>query len=66
MEKDGKTLLSRMQALETYPPYHEAPLLAQNSQEYQHAAEYMQNFTGHRKIGTLSQSEWEAICKQMQ
>lgn len=63
MKEDGKTLLGKMQALETYPPYHEAPLLAENSQEYQHAKEYMQSSTGHRKIGTLSQSEWEAISK---
>ncbi|OXU26332.1 hypothetical protein TSAR_003122 [Trichomalopsis sarcophagae] len=60
-KEDGKTLLGKMLALETYPPYHEAPLLAENSQEYQHAVEYMQTSTGHRKIGTLSQSEWEAI-----
>ncbi|KAJ8670560.1 hypothetical protein QAD02_001819 [Eretmocerus hayati] len=60
MKDGGKTLLSRMQALETFPPYHEAPLLAESSQEYQHAIEYMQSSTGHRKIGTLSQSEWEA------
>ena len=64
MKKDGKTLLSRMQALETYPPYHEVPLLADNVQEYQHAKDYMQNSTGHRKIGTLSKSEWEATCNK--
>lgn len=63
MKDGGKMLLNRMQALETYPPYHNAPLLAENSKEYQHALDYMQSSTGHRKIGTLSQSEWEAISK---
>ncbi|XP_015608861.1 mRNA cap guanine-N7 methyltransferase isoform X2 [Cephus cinctus] len=60
MKDEGRSLLGKMQALETYPPYHEAPLLGQNPQDYQHAIQYMQNSTGHRKIGTLSQSEWEA------
>ena len=64
MIENGKTLLHKMQALETYPPYHETPLLGENSEkEYQHAKEHMQNSIGHRKIGTLSQSEWEAISK---
>jgi len=53
-----------MQALETYPPYHESPLLGDSERDYQHAIEYMQNLpANHRKIGTLSQSEWEVTCK---
>lgn len=52
-----------MQALETYPPYHETPLLGDPEQDYQHAVRYMQNLpANHRKIGTLSQSEWEVTC----
>ncbi|XP_070149151.1 mRNA cap guanine-N(7) methyltransferase isoform X2 [Polyergus mexicanus] len=57
---EGRSLLGNMQALETYPPYHEAPLLGDPEQDYQHAVRYMQNLpANHRKIGTLSQSEWE-------
>lgn len=59
MKNEGKSLLGKMQALETYPPYHESPLLGQHSQDYQHAISYMQNLPDHRKIGTLSQAEWE-------
>lgn len=59
MKNEGKSLLGKMQALETYPPYHESPLLGQPLQDYQHAINYMQNLPGHRKIGTLSQAEWE-------
>ncbi|XP_063993022.1 mRNA cap guanine-N7 methyltransferase [Diachasmimorpha longicaudata] len=60
MKNEGRSLLGNMQALETYPPYHEAPLLGQAAGDYQHAVQYMQNSTGHRKIGTLSSAEWEA------
>lgn len=52
-----------MQALETYPPFHGTPLLGNPDQDYQHAVQYMQNLPDHRKIGTLSQSEWDATCK---
>ncbi|KAL0113240.1 hypothetical protein PUN28_012412 [Cardiocondyla obscurior] len=57
---EGRSLLGNMQALETYPPYHETPLLGDPERDYHHAIEYMQNLpANHRKIGTLSQSEWE-------
>ncbi|XP_011636013.1 mRNA cap guanine-N7 methyltransferase [Pogonomyrmex barbatus] len=57
---EGRSLLGNMQALETYPPYHESPLLGDSERDYHHAIEYMQNLpANHRKIGTLSQSEWE-------
>lgn len=53
-----------MQALETYPPYHESPLLGDSERDYLHAVEYMQNLpANHRKIGTLSKSEWEVTCE---
>lgn len=61
MKGETKSLLERMQALETYPPYHENPLVGNQAQDYKHAAQYMQNLPGHRKIGTLSESEWEVI-----
>ncbi|XP_014471732.1 PREDICTED: mRNA cap guanine-N7 methyltransferase isoform X2 [Dinoponera quadriceps] len=57
---EGRSLLGNMQALETYPPFHEVPLLGNPEQDYQHAVQYMQNLPDHRKIGTLSQSEWDA------
>lgn len=64
MKEEGRSLLGRMQSLETYPPYHESPLLGQQSgTDYQHAIQHMQNSTGHRKIGTLSLPEWEATSK---
>lgn len=58
---EGRSLLGNMQALETYPPYHEAPLLGDSERDYNHAVEYIQQNlpANHRKIGTLSQSEWE-------
>ncbi|EZA62748.1 hypothetical protein DMN91_007138 [Ooceraea biroi] len=59
-KNEGRSLLGNMQALETYPPYHETPLLGDPERDYQHAVQYMQNLpANHRKIGTLSQSEWE-------
>lgn len=65
IKDEGRSLLGNMQALETYPPYHEAPLLGQAPGDYQHAVQYMQSSTGHRKIGTLSYSEWEATGKYL-
>ncbi|XP_053999211.1 mRNA cap guanine-N7 methyltransferase [Hylaeus anthracinus] len=59
MKDEGKLLLSKMQALETYPPYHGVPLLGQPGQDYQHVIQYMQNIPNHRKVGTLSGAEWE-------
>ncbi|XP_043259969.1 mRNA cap guanine-N7 methyltransferase [Colletes gigas] len=59
MKDEGKSLLGKMQALETYPPFHGVPLLGQPGQDYQHAIQYMQNLPDHRKIGTLSKAEWE-------
>ncbi|XP_076648565.1 RNA guanine-7 methyltransferase [Halictus rubicundus] len=61
MKCEGRSLLGTMHALETYPPYHGVPLLGQPTQDYQHAVQYMQNLPGHRKIGTLSKTEWEVI-----
>ncbi|CAG5102378.1 Similar to Rnmt: mRNA cap guanine-N7 methyltransferase (Drosophila melanogaster) [Cotesia congregata] len=57
---DGKSLLAKMQAMESYPPYHEPELKGNNPEDYQHAIQYTQNKPDHRKIGTLTLSEWEA------
>lgn len=44
---------------QTYPPFENVPLLGKLS-EYSHADLHLQeNSTSHR-VGTLSQSEWEA------
>lgn len=60
VKEEGRSLLGKMQALETYPPFHEAPLLGHVPEDYEHVQQYMQKSTGHRKVGTLSKSEWEA------
>ncbi|XP_066594532.1 mRNA cap guanine-N7 methyltransferase-like isoform X2 [Prorops nasuta] len=57
---EGRNLLGKIQVFETFPPYYESPLLGQRN-DYRHAEQYMQNTNGHRKIGTLSQSEWDVI-----
>ncbi|KAJ8898367.1 hypothetical protein PR048_003727 [Dryococelus australis] len=61
-KEEGRSLLGKMQALETYPPFHEAPLLGKTPDDYEHVEQYMQQFMekGHRRVGTLSKSEWEA------
>ncbi|CAD7089911.1 unnamed protein product [Hermetia illucens] len=58
---DGKGLLSRMQALETYPAQKNAKLVGKD-EDYAHAQEYLgQNSKGDRfkVVGTLSKPEWE-------
>nr|CAD7403590.1 unnamed protein product [Timema cristinae] len=73
-KEEGRSLLGKMQALEvttqwdwpeakTYPPFHDSPLLSKNLDDYEHAQQYMQRSTGHRKVGTLSRAEWEAACE---
>ncbi|KAJ4442161.1 hypothetical protein ANN_12027, partial [Periplaneta americana] len=59
MKEEGRSLLGKMQALETYPPFHDAPLLGHDPEDYEHVQQYMQKSTGHRKVGTLSKDEWE-------
>lgn len=50
-----------MQALETYPPYNESLLVGNPERDYNHVREYKHD--NHRRIGTLSQSEWDVICE---
>lgn len=53
-----------MEAMETYLPDNKTRLLGDPERDYQHAAQYIQNSSSdHHKIGTLSQSEWEATCE---
>ncbi|XP_020287348.1 mRNA cap guanine-N7 methyltransferase isoform X2 [Pseudomyrmex gracilis] len=56
---EGKVLLGNMQALETYPPCNESSLVGDPERDYNHVREYKHD--NHRKIGTLSQSEWDVI-----
>ncbi|XP_063216085.1 mRNA cap guanine-N7 methyltransferase isoform X2 [Bacillus rossius redtenbacheri] len=63
-QEEGRSLLGKMQALETYPPFHESPLLGKIPDDYEHVEQYMQRCMerGHRRVGTLSRSEWEAAA----
>uniref|UniRef100_A0A1B6DGR4 mRNA cap guanine-N(7) methyltransferase n=1 Tax=Clastoptera arizonana TaxID=38151 RepID=A0A1B6DGR4_9HEMI len=54
----GNFLLSKMQALETYPP-NEQNILHGKYEEYKEAEEFIKK-QGARNVGTLSQSEWDA------
>lgn len=58
MKNEGRALLTKIQALETYPPRNDVSLVGK-SEDYQHIKEY--NMKGS-SIGTLSQSEWEVTC----
>ncbi|XP_054283068.1 mRNA cap guanine-N7 methyltransferase isoform X2 [Macrosteles quadrilineatus] len=59
----GRNLLGKMQALETYPP-NEGETLAGGEDEYKHAKEFIEKNNADR-VGTLSQSEWEATSLYM-
>lgn len=60
MKNKGEFLLSRMQALETYPPQHGTRLVGK-SEDYQHVKQHARNVSHRHKIGTLSQSDWDII-----
>ncbi|CAG2058100.1 unnamed protein product, partial [Timema podura] len=64
-KEEGRSLLGKMQALETYPPFHDSPLLSKDPDDYEHVQQYMQRSTGHRKVGTLSRAEWEAASSRV-
>lgn len=63
----GKGLIEKMQALETYPPFHEGNLNSTTPHDYSHAQEFLDKSGSHgrysRRVGTLSKSEWEAASK---
>ncbi|RWS15783.1 mRNA cap guanine-N7 methyltransferase-like protein [Dinothrombium tinctorium] len=65
-KKEGKSLLSKMTALETYPPVSGKSLTCSDD-DYVHAQEFIDSLKSERtnsnekiQIGTLSASEWEA------
>ncbi|XP_065205594.1 mRNA cap guanine-N7 methyltransferase [Planococcus citri] len=60
MKEEGRGLMGRMQTLETYPPFEKTDLLGKQ-EEYQHADKYLQEHTTTARVGTLTQSEWEAL-----
>lgn len=65
MQGEGSSLLQKMQSLETYPPHKGNPLVGTAKHDYKHAGDYLDEKQQDRdqKIGTLSRSEWEAVCK---
>jgi len=64
--RDGKELMSRMKALETYPAYANRELVSEDKCDYTHAEEHIKSSSSSDdsyrvRIGTLSKSEWEAV-----
>ncbi|KAL8608780.1 hypothetical protein ACOMHN_065517 [Nucella lapillus] len=68
-DKEHRTLLNRMQALEPYPADGGKELVGLKDADYGHAAQYLSqqsqasgqgDHPPHRRIGTLSKAEWEA------
>ncbi|XP_042901007.1 mRNA cap guanine-N(7) methyltransferase [Parasteatoda tepidariorum] len=62
--KEGQFLLTKMQSLETYPPFLKNQVLMGCDDEYYHAKEKLKLITSDKEsdkdhVGTLSQSEWE-------
>lgn len=60
MKDEGKFLLRRMQALEMYPPSNGVTLMG-SVNNYGHAEQHLKTVATSLNVGTLSQSEWEAI-----
>jgi len=64
--ESGRQLLGRMQALESYPPFDGSDLTSQNEADYSHAKEEVESLkegsSNNARVGTLTKSEWEAIC----
>lgn len=56
----AKSLLERMNALETYPPFNQRDTNESSSSD---AYSHVKGYTKGRACGTLSQYEWEAVCE---
>ncbi|GAB0087257.1 mRNA cap guanine-N7 methyltransferase [Sergentomyia squamirostris] len=65
MKPRGQQLLERMQALETYPPHRNGTANSSDPHDYSHAQEYLDRERSHRRVGTMSRSEWEATSLYM-
>jgi mRNA (guanine-N7-)-methyltransferase len=62
--RDYKQLLNIMDALERYSTHSETTLVGDPDKDYKHVKEFVDSFPNQsdaRNIGTLSQSEWDAI-----
>lgn len=62
MKSEGKTLLGKMQALETFPSQSRYnKLVGKEDVDYKHAEEHIKaNGRSNTRVGTLSLPEWEA------
>lgn len=64
MKKEGQQLLMNMRSLEAYPPFDINMLSGTEVNDYAHARRFIEERgRQHIKIGTLSNSEWEASCE---
>lgn len=64
MKKEGQQLLMNMKSLEAYPPLDPSMLSGTEPDDYLHASKFIEQCQNQNaKIGTLSNSEWEASCK---
>ncbi|KAM4705324.1 mRNA cap guanine-N(7) methyltransferase [Rhinophrynus dorsalis] len=57
---EQKTLLKKMQALETYPAAPNSGLVSEKAEDYEHAKKFIEDRQPRLPLGTLSKSEWEA------
>ncbi|OAD54011.1 mRNA cap guanine-N7 methyltransferase, partial [Eufriesea mexicana] len=62
MKDRGELLLKKIEALESYSPHSNVPLVGKADQDYQHVKEYIKKSPNCPEIGTLSQPEWEVTC----
>ncbi|KAL7639958.1 UNVERIFIED_CONTAM: hypothetical protein RMT77_009371 [Armadillidium vulgare] len=63
-DRENRSLLFRMKALEMYPAVHGANLSSSNEEEYCHVGEDSKE-RNTSSVKTMSKSEWEAICLYM-
>ncbi|GBN28043.1 hypothetical protein AVEN_71910-1, partial [Araneus ventricosus] len=65
--QEGQFLLTKMQALETYPPMHDNQKLMGCDDDYFAAQQKIKALLSEKEqepiyVGTLSQAEWEVFC----
>ncbi|XP_064467444.1 mRNA cap guanine-N7 methyltransferase-like [Ornithodoros turicata] len=67
-DSEGRMLLRKMQALETYPPGRDCASVGNVPQDYEYAAQEVERLKGEAEghndkvqVGTLSKAEWEAL-----
>ena len=57
---DGRGLISRMQALEPFPPGSRVELMSADRASYAAAEDWLRRHDSSQPVGTLSKEEWEA------